>query len=168
MNKLATYVTSALLFLGANTAAIAGHHEDTTMHHAQTMDQGLKGHWKVIGCMLNTKWLPREIFMMFRYEITEGAFKIHWASLSYPKWTGSFPKSDTGAIKHTDGRNIDFIPSKGPHKGKVFKGIYELDHDLLKANFAFPGHSRPKSFDAKQGQVYEVWQRIHQTDDTDI
>ena len=133
------------------------------------MDKKFLGHWKVIGCQLNSIWLPREIFMMFRYEITEGAFKIHWADLAYPNWVGSFPKSDTGKIIIPEGDGvIDFKPDKGPNAGKIYQGIYDLDHDVLKANFAFPGHDRPTVFDSKQGEVYEIWQRIHQSDDTDI
>jgi uncharacterized protein (TIGR03067 family) len=133
------------------------------------MDKQLLGYWKVIACQLNGKWLPREIFMMFRYEITDGAFVIHWADLAYPNWVGSFPKSDSGKITGAyDGSTLDFIPDKGPNKGKNYQGIYELDHDILKANFAFPGHDRPKAFLSEDGEVFEVWQRIHQSDDTDI
>jgi uncharacterized protein (TIGR03067 family) len=133
------------------------------------MDKNLLGHWKVIACQLNGAWLPREIFMMFRYEITDGAFKIHWADLSFPNWVGSFPKSDSGKIIQPKGDDlIDFVPDSGPNGGKIYQGIYALDHDILKANFAFPDHDRPQQFSAKQGEVYEVWQRINQTDDTDI
>jgi uncharacterized protein (TIGR03067 family) len=129
------------------------------------MDEKLKGHWKVVACQLNGIWLPREIFMMFRYEITEGAFKIHWADLSFPNWVGSFPKSDSGKIiGGDDGKIIDFVPDKGPNAGKNYQGLYHLDFDVLKANFAFPGHDRPSEFNAKDGHVFEVWQRVYDQD----
>jgi uncharacterized protein (TIGR03067 family) len=133
------------------------------------MDKKLLGHWKVIACQLNNTWLPREIFMMFRYEITDGAFKIHWADLSFPNWVGSFPKSDSGKILGAeDGHTIDFVPNSGPNAHKNYQGIYQLDYDILKANFAFPDHDRPKVMHSKKGEVYEVWQRIHKSDDLDI
>lgn len=171
MKKLAIWVSVAGLVFNVNHAIAMGHGKDerVSVEKSGVMDKRFIGSWKVIGCMLNKVWLPREIFMMFRYEISDGAFKIHWADLSFPNWTGSFPKSDEGQIQGgSDGRNIAFIPSKGPHAGKVFKGIYELDHDVLKANFAFPGHPRPTSFDAKDGEVYEIWQRVHKSDDLDM
>lgn len=121
----------------------------------------LNGYWKVIACQLNGIWLPREIFMMFRYEITDGQFKIHWADLSFPNWTGSFPKFESGKLEaSSDGRSIDLIPAGGVNEGKTYQGLYDLDHDILKANFAFPGTERPTAFVSKQGEVYEVWQRV--------
>ncbi|RDI48098.1 TIGR03067 domain-containing protein [Aquicella lusitana] len=130
----------------------------------QQIDTGLKGNWKVIACQLNTKWLADSIFREFRYNITaDNRFYIENADLTFPNFMGGFPKSKTGKIvvdatatPHT----IDLIPDEGPYKGKAFKGIYELDHDILKLNFAFPDKPRPTSFTAQQGEVYEVWQRI--------
>ena len=55
---------------------------------------------------------------------------------------------------------IEFVPAGGPNEGKTYKGIFQVDHDILKANFAFPGNPRPASFKAEEGQVYEVWQRL--------
>jgi uncharacterized protein (TIGR03067 family) len=126
------------------------------------MDKQFFGYWKVVSCQLNGRWLPTPIFENFRYEISEGKFLIHWADLSfYPGWVGSFPKSDSGKIVGgKDGSIIEFVPDKGPNKGKSYLGLYELDHDILKANFAFPGHDRPKAFASKEGEVYEVWQKL--------
>ncbi len=55
---------------------------------------------------------------------------------------------------------MDLVPDDGPFAGKALTGIFELDHDLLKAIFSFPGTARPDVFQTKQGQVYEIWQRI--------
>lgn len=124
----------------------------------------LKGEWKVIGCQLNTLWLPPSIFENFIYSFPdEKHFSLRWGDLTFPNYVGGFPKSDKGIIsvqRSSTPNLIDLIPSSGPFAQKIFKGIFELDHDILKANFAFPGHERPSVFSAQEGEVYEVWQRL--------
>lgn len=128
------------------------------------MIKELVGAWKVIGCQLNTRWLPDPIFKEFRYEFTnDDKFRLDWAEVTYPQYVGGFPKSPSGKVKidtSTSPNQMDFIPDEGPFAGQTMQGIFELDHDILKANFAFPGNPRPSSFSAKQGEVYEIWQRI--------
>lgn len=120
----------------------------------------LVGNWKVIGCQLNTVWLPYPIFKNFVYTFPDTKkFTLAWADLTFPKYVGGFPKSESGKIS-IDKNQIDLIPESGPYAKQTFKGIFELDHDILKANFAFPNHPRPKTFNAEKGQVYEIWQRI--------
>ncbi len=130
----------------------------------KTPTSWLVGKWKVIACQLNGVWLPRVIFKHFLYDFPDAEhFKLMWGELSFPPFNGSFPKSDSGKIKldtNQHPNSIDLIPEKGPHAGMAFKGIYELDYDILKANFAFPGHDRPKEFIARQNEVYEVWQKM--------
>ncbi|UZR29377.1 hypothetical protein [Methylococcus mesophilus] len=124
----------------------------------------LVGSWKVIGCQLNTKWLPDSIFREFRYRFTlEDEFLLDWSELTYPQFVGGFPKSKSGKVvidSASKRHRIDFIPDEGPFSGKALLGIFELDHDILKANFAFPGNPRPTEFTASDGQVYEIWQRV--------
>lgn len=124
----------------------------------------LEGKWKVIGCQLNGIWLPHAIFKHFIYTFPDkGHFTLDWAELSFPKYVGGFPKSDKGTISlRTEEKpyEIDLIPSTGPYAGQLLKGIFEIDHDILKAIFAFPNHERPKEFSAGQGEVYEIWQRL--------
>ena len=124
------------------------------------MLKGLVGRWIVIGCQLHTKWLPSSIFDDFVYIVNEDdTYQIEWSNCTWPDFQGGFPKSDTGKLIVTD-NNIDFVPDKGPFAGKPLKGIFDLDHDILKANVAFVDNPRPDAFDAKQGEVYEIWQRI--------
>jgi uncharacterized protein (TIGR03067 family) len=124
----------------------------------------LKGQWKVIGCQLNTVWLPSSIFQYFIYSFPDmHHFHLAWGDLTYPKYVGGFPKSERGKITihtHEDPPTIDLIPDTGPFLGQAFQGIFHLDHDILKANFAFPGYDRPKAFTAQEHQVYEIWQRL--------
>lgn len=124
----------------------------------------LVGKWKVIGCQLNGVWLPYSIFQEFRYSFkSDDTFKLDWAELSFPQYVGGFPKSKTGKVilgKADKPAQIDLIPDEGPYAGKTLQGIFELDHDVLKAIFSFPGTERPTVFNTKQGQVYEIWQRL--------
>ncbi|MBX3076726.1 TIGR03067 domain-containing protein [Candidatus Obscuribacterales bacterium] len=128
------------------------------------MLDGLVGKWKVIGCQLNGRWLPYSIFQEFRYSfLANDTFKLEWAELSFPQYVGGFPKSETGKVvfgKSDKPSEIDLIPDDGPFAGKALLGIFELDHDVLKAIFSFPGTERPTVFNTKQGQVYEIWQRV--------
>ncbi|CUI16905.1 hypothetical protein PNK_1288 [Candidatus Protochlamydia naegleriophila] len=125
---------------------------------------GLKGQWKVIGCQLNGVWLPVPIFQHFIYAFPdEKHFTLSWGDLTFPNYVGGFPKSDKGTLSintAVEPHAIDLTPSSGPFAGKTFEGIFHLDHDILKANFAFPGHERPHAFKSLEGHVYEIWQRI--------
>ncbi|HEV8716430.1 MAG TPA: TIGR03067 domain-containing protein [Candidatus Binatia bacterium] len=124
----------------------------------------LDGKWKVIACQLNGTWLPESIFREFRYILADDErYSILWSELTFPAYIGGFPKSKSGrvTINRNSGPNqIDLTPDDGPFAGKPFQGIFELDHDILKANFSLPGNPRPAVFSAGQGQVYEVWLRV--------
>ncbi|RDI42590.1 TIGR03067 domain-containing protein [Aquicella lusitana] len=128
------------------------------------MQKELVGKWKVVCCQLKTKWLPDSIFKEFRYSFTpDDKFLLDWADVTYPQFVGGFPKSKSGKViinTDTQPHQIDFIPDEGPFAGKRLQGIFELDHDILKANFAFPDKPRPSRFSAGPDEVYEVWQRI--------
>lgn len=129
------------------------------------MLDGLVGKWKVIGCQLNGTWLPTSIFQEFRYSFNSNdSFRLDWAELSFPQYVGGFPKSKTGKVVFGSATEkplqMDLIPDEGPYAGKNLQGIFELDHDVLKAIFSFPGTERPTVFNTGQGQVYEIWQRV--------
>ncbi len=128
------------------------------------MVEDLTGNWKVIACQLHGMWLPESIFREFRYQLTaDGAFVIQWAELSYPAFLGGFTKSKTGKVSvdpSTTPPQIDLTPDEGPFAGQVFYGIFELDYDICRGNFAFPGQPHPSAFTAQHGQVYEIWLRV--------
>lgn len=49
---------------------------------------------------------------------------------------------------------IDIEVADGPHKGTVYKGIYDLDGDTLRICFALPDRAeRPTEFKAGKGSV---------------
>jgi uncharacterized protein (TIGR03067 family) len=128
------------------------------------MSNSLDGKWKVVACQLNGMWLPEAIFREFRYLLADDErYSILWSEVTFPAYLGGFPKSKSGRIlinRNSTPYEIDLIPDEGIFAGKLFQGIFELDHDLLKANFAFPGNPRPGVFSAGQDQVYEVWLRV--------
>lgn len=128
------------------------------------MIEGLVGDWKVVACQLHGRWLPYSIFKEFIYTVKDDdTFNIEWSELSYPDFIGGFPKSSTGKVEvggSMPGNHINFVPDTGPFQGKKIEGIFDLDHGILKAIFTFPDGRRPEIFDSKQGQVYEVWQKI--------
>lgn len=126
------------------------------------MSPALVGRWKVIACQLHGKWLPEAIFREFRYVITaDSRYSLEWGELSFGPFVGGFPKSPAGKLVFSDGEEgtVDLIPDTGPFARQPFQGVFELDHDILKANFGIPGHPRATAFAAEQGQVYEVWVR---------
>jgi uncharacterized protein (TIGR03067 family) len=75
-----------------------------------------------------------------------------------------FPKAKGGTFTlnpTATPKTIDMVPADGPNQGKMFRGIYQLEGDELKACFAFPGKERPKTFltEANSGLVLEFWRR---------
>jgi uncharacterized protein (TIGR03067 family) len=71
---------------------------------------------------------------------------------------------DSGTSKPdptTKPKTIDVMPSEGPNKGKMIKGIYELDGDTLRVCYDLEGKGRPKAFATKadSGQVLIVYKR---------
>jgi uncharacterized protein (TIGR03067 family) len=128
------------------------------------MLQELIGEWKVIGCQLHGRWLPYSIFEEFRYSFeADDTYRLDWAECSFPQYVGGFPKSNKGSIsinQSSTPNEIDMVPAEGPFANQALQGIFDLDHDVLKAIFSFPGTVRPAVFQTKQGQVYEIWQRV--------
>jgi len=58
-------------------------------------------------------------------------------------------------------KQTDSTATKGPDKGKVFLGIYDIEGDMHKVCFAPPGKERPKEFSSKEGSghIFQVWKR---------
>jgi uncharacterized protein (TIGR03067 family) len=59
-------------------------------------------------------------------------------------------------------KQIDYtVTSEGANKGKVVKGIYEIDGDTVKFCFSGPDKDRPKEFSspAESGHTYSVWKK---------
>jgi uncharacterized protein (TIGR03067 family) len=71
-----------------------------------------------------------------------------------------------GQTEHTDftinpeksPKEIDMIPQYGDDKGKVFRGIYEIDGDSVRI-CATPLAERPKKFASEQGTLLLILKR---------
>ena len=59
-------------------------------------------------------------------------------------------------------KQIDLMPSAGPHKGKVAKGIYKLEGETLTVCVARPGIDRPSDFTSKPGseRLLRVYNKV--------
>jgi uncharacterized protein (TIGR03067 family) len=119
--------------------------------------QKIAGSWKVAACELESRLLPATAFQDLTYTLAaDGTWQLDGGP--------GFPKAKRGRYvlntKSTP-RTIDFIPADGPHLGKTFRGIYQLEGDELKACFAFPGKDRPKTYltQPDSGLVLEFWRR---------
>jgi uncharacterized protein (TIGR03067 family) len=58
-------------------------------------------------------------------------------------------------------KNIDYDVREGDTKGRIIRGIYELDGDTVKFCFSAPGGERPTDFTAKAGsnRTLSTWKR---------
>ena len=58
-------------------------------------------------------------------------------------------------------KEIDYLNTAGPHKGKTQRGIYEFDGGVLRLCVAAPGAARPREFRSAPGDRWTltVWKR---------
>jgi uncharacterized protein (TIGR03067 family) len=58
-------------------------------------------------------------------------------------------------------KEIDYLNTAGPHKGKRQQGIYQFDGDVLRVCVAAPGDSRPAEFQSVAGdrRTLTAWKR---------
>ncbi len=123
----------------------------------------ITGKYKVIACQLKTKWLHPQVWSHYIWELNETSFKLHFYNVCPSAYVGSFVHCETGKLTiNADTKTITFIPSSGPLEGQALIGIYQADDSgqILQVVCAFPGEPLPTSFQALDGQVYEVWQRL--------
>lgn len=124
---------------------------------AEPDQKAIAGAWKVAACELEAKLLPESAFKDLTYRLkADGTWSLEGGP--------GFPKSAAGVFTldpKAAPKTIDFTPSDGPHKGKTFRGIYQLEGNELKACFAFPGKDRPTTYltHPDSGLVLEFWRR---------
>jgi uncharacterized protein (TIGR03067 family) len=91
--------------------------------------------------------------------IKDGSFTFKGEKLITTKKDGQKVESDFKLYPAKKPKAIDIIPSEGPEneKGKTFRGIYELDRDVLKICSGGPGAERPTEFSAKSGGMFVLF-----------
>jgi uncharacterized protein (TIGR03067 family) len=55
--------------------------------------------------------------------------------------------------------HLDTFPSSGPHKGRTFKYIYEVDRGMLRTAIGPYGDERPKGFN-DEGVIIRIYKRV--------
>jgi len=123
----------------------------------------ITGLYKVLACQLKTKWLHPQIWNHYIWELTETSFKLHFYNVCPSAYIGSFVHCESGQLSiDADAKTITFTPSSGQFEGQAIVGIYQSDDSgqILQVVCAFPGQPLPTGFQALEGQVYEVWQRV--------
>jgi hypothetical protein len=123
----------------------------------------ITGLYKVLACQLKTKWLHPQIWSHYIWDLTETSFKLHFYNVCPSAYIGSFVHCESGQLSiDADAKTITFTPSSGQFEGQAIVGIYQSDDSgqILQVVCAFPGQPLPTGFQALEGQVYEVWQRV--------
>jgi uncharacterized protein (TIGR03067 family) len=114
----------------------------------------LEGDWSMVSGEANGQALPKEFVEGGKRVAKGGETAITIGGRVYFKATFTIDPSKKP-------KNIDYVMTEGPTKGKTHLGIYELDGDTVKFCFAAPGQERPTEFTAKEGsqRTLSVWKR---------
>jgi uncharacterized protein (TIGR03067 family) len=114
-----------------------------------------QGAWKVTQIVEDGKAPAAEVLAKIKIVFKDDQFSTQEAEDKAPQ-THAY-KIDARKKPKT----IDVTPAAGPHKDKVFLGIYSLESDELKVCVAYPGEDRPKRFEAKadSGHVLMILKR---------
>jgi uncharacterized protein (TIGR03067 family) len=107
-----------------------------------------QGAWKVTQLIENGESQPAEVIAKVRIFFKGDRFTTKEAA-DKPEQAHAYKISARKQPKI-----IDVTPAAGPHKDKVFQGIYSLDGAELRICVAYPGDDRPKKFEAKADSGY--------------
>jgi uncharacterized protein (TIGR03067 family) len=103
----------------------------------------LQGEWKVVRLVEEGQLAPADAAAKAKIIFKEDTFLTQ---------EGDDPKPNEHHYRlnaRKSPKEIDVVPSAGPHKDKVFLGIYRVDGDKLRICVAFPGGERPTKFESK-------------------
>jgi uncharacterized protein (TIGR03067 family) len=116
----------------------------------------LQGTWSLVSDVRDGKDVPDDV-------VSRTTLVIKGDRFTFPE-DASVGTGPSGTFQIDPSRTpkaIDSTPSSGPRKGETWLGIYEVDGDLYKANFAPPGKPRPGRFASEpgSGHLHSVWRR---------
>jgi uncharacterized protein (TIGR03067 family) len=104
-----------------------------------------RGTWRVVSLQVDGKMAAEQDAKKLSVINRDGGL---WSLLS----AGKEISAGTSEIDPTKApKTIDFVPSTGSDKGKLYLGIYALLGDHRKLCFAGPGKPRPLEFTSKPG-----------------
>jgi uncharacterized protein (TIGR03067 family) len=146
--------TLSFLILGLFAAASSA--DDDAVKKDMT---AMNGEWTMVSGVSNGKAMAEDRIKTGRRIIKDGVTELKFNNMAYltAKFTIDPAKKP---------REIDYTVTEGTNKGKMTKGIYELDGDTLKFCFAQPDADRPTKFESAEdsGHVYSVWKRAEKKD----
>jgi uncharacterized protein (TIGR03067 family) len=127
LRTLALLATSALL--AASPAPAASPADDA---------KAIQGTWKPAGAELAGHRLSDRLTARITLTLSDGAYTVTVGD-----------STDKGTYKidpSTHPRSITLTGTEGPHQGKTFAAIYELDGDILRICYDLTGQQAPKDF----------------------
>ncbi len=132
----------AFLLWGFGGAAAADDSKEAAIEKDR---QKIAGTWRIVSIELNgAKINPQDVSKFRVVNGTDGTWSLRQDDKEISGGTSTFdPEQNPKAI--------DFTPTTGNDKGKVFLGIYELGENTRKLCFAQAGKERPTEFASTPG-----------------
>jgi len=114
----------------------------------------LAGAWNMHSMVFNGKPLETEYLAYGLREATEAQVKV---TMARQVMLEAAYRVDRSKQPH----HMNYVLTRGSHKGKSQPGIYRLTAETLETCFAAPGCQRPTEFasTAGDGRTYTVWKR---------
>jgi len=111
--------------------------------------QKLQGTWQRVSIVLDGKEASEDEAKKQQLTIKEADYTLRIGEQSRE---GTLQLDSTKKPKE-----INIKSASGPNKGKILKGIYEIDGDTLKYCVAPPGKDRPTDFTSKPGSGHMLY-----------
>jgi uncharacterized protein (TIGR03067 family) len=105
--------------------------------------KAIQGTWKPDNAELAGHRLSDSLTAKITLTLTDGAYTVTVGD-----------STDKGTYKidpSTNPKSVTLTGTEGPHQGKTFTGIYDLDGDTLKICYDLTGQQTPKDFKTEPG-----------------
>jgi uncharacterized protein (TIGR03067 family) len=137
--------------LGAAAFLVAAYSAKEKKEKAEKKEQAIKkdreeyeGTWRVVSLEMDGKKAEEEFTRKVRVQNRADTWIVQVEGKEAGRGTSTIDPTENP-------KTIDFTPTEGSHKGKLFLGIYALEGDSRKLCFAQPGKDRPTEFASKPG-----------------
>ena len=142
----AMFLGTSLLLAGLGLPGASGDPQDDAFTKEL---KALAGTWRPISAENNGYKAPEEVLKGTRWtRDADGNWVMRRGDEAVIGWV----------VKKIDAtktpKAIDIEVTVGPHKGVIYRGIYDLDGDTLRICFALPDRTqRPTEFSARKGSI---------------
>jgi uncharacterized protein (TIGR03067 family) len=103
----------------------------------------LQGVWSRVSALVDGKERPADELRKQQITIVEDTYTL--------TVNGTLRRGQVILDPCARPRTIDFLSTEGPNKGKVLKGIYEIEGDTFTYCIALPGKDRPTALGSQPG-----------------